>query len=229
MQHIWVLIFAVLLRAAGIDSYCWQPGWNPKFIGPPKVRQIDLRTVQVSWQGLVAKIECADQFLVKYWQKNDPQNYVLSPLVPTSQFSIVLEVVPKVEYTFQAIAREDKGSVAGIEYNRSPDVDFKTSRVNAVIEPVVPDPAFETPVVSPPGDDLGKATPTNAIVLQDEDQGLGLSVEMIAIIIVCCVVLVLIIVGIIYKMACGKKVEELDEEDDDEDDEDSFEKEKLDV
>jgi hypothetical protein len=33
-----------------------------------------------------------------------------------------------VKYTFQAIAREDKGTVLGVDYNKSPSVDFRTER-----------------------------------------------------------------------------------------------------
>jgi hypothetical protein len=46
------------------------------FTGPPKVEQIDLATVRVSWEGLVTQRECADQFLVKYWQRTNPQSYL---------------------------------------------------------------------------------------------------------------------------------------------------------
>jgi hypothetical protein len=57
------------------------------FTGPPKVEQIDLATVRVSWEGLVTQRECADQFLVKYWQRTNPQSYLTSDLVcKTQQF-----------------------------------------------------------------------------------------------------------------------------------------------
>ena len=54
-------------------AYCWQAGRNPTFSGPPEVSQIDLFTVLVEWKNLVSEVECADQFLVKYWQHNSPQ------------------------------------------------------------------------------------------------------------------------------------------------------------
>jgi len=187
-------------------------------------------------------IECADQFLVKYWQKNDPQDYVMTPLVPTSQFTISLKVTPKVKYTYQAIAREDKGSIAGIEYNRSPNVDFKTSRIN--VSPATPvrkqesspssgEEQNEHIVTGPGGGGMAGPDPTQegeTLGQELQPKGTSLSVEMIAIIVVCGVVFILIVVGIIYKMTCAKKTEELEDDEDDDDDEDEMlEKEKLDV
>ena len=54
-------------------AYCWEPGRNPTFSGPPRVSQIDFSTVFVEWKNLVSEVECADQFIVKYWQPNRPQ------------------------------------------------------------------------------------------------------------------------------------------------------------
>jgi hypothetical protein len=43
-----------------------------------------------------------------------------------------VKVVPKVDYQFQAVAREDKGPIVGIDWNKSPLTDFKTSMHNKV-------------------------------------------------------------------------------------------------
>ena len=43
-----------------------------------------------------------------------------------------MKVVPKVDYQFQAVAREDKGPIVGIDWNKSPLTDFKTSMHNKV-------------------------------------------------------------------------------------------------
>ena len=43
---------------------------------------------------------------------------------------IAVEIVPRVEYSFQAVAVEDKG-ILGIDYNRSPIVKFATSRLES--------------------------------------------------------------------------------------------------
>ena len=110
-----------------VQAYCWEPGKNPYFTGPPIVEQVDLQTVRVSWLGLVEMRECADQFLVKYWPINDPQGYRLTKLVNPQVNNIDIKVSPRVEYQFQAIVREDKGSVTGVDWNKSDITDFKTS------------------------------------------------------------------------------------------------------
>merc|ERR1712223_1263831 len=193
--------------------------------GPPVVQQVNLRTVRVTWEGLIEEVECADQFLVKYWQKNTPQSWILTELLKTDQFTIDIEIIPKVDYVYQVIAREDKGSIAGIDYNSE----------------VKPSPKVPTPVSSPvapeyPSDDL----PTDSSQNEPEKEGAvgkenaaipmaGLSIELLAIIVVCSIVLLLILVGLIYKLACAKKSEDIEDDEDDDDDEDDFEKERLDV
>jgi len=239
-----VVAFISFLNVPLARAYCWEPGRNPYFTGTPIVQQVDLRTVRVSWAGLVESVECADQFLVKYWPKNNPQGYVLSELIKTDRFAIDIRITPKVYYVFQVIAREDKGSFAGIDYNKSKQTEFKTSSYNPNVRPT-PKPTPKSP--SPPSggeatesassNDNGESPashPEEVIVEESEPESdlllAGLSVELIAIIIVCSVVLLLIFVGLIYKLACAKKPEDIDDEDDDdEDDEDHFEKERLDV
>ena len=66
--------------------------------------QVSTTSVQVSWEGLVERIECADEFLVKSWDKKNTKDYKLSELLPTSQFSfIVTDLEPNKEYVFQVI------------------------------------------------------------------------------------------------------------------------------
>ena len=51
-------------------------------------------------------------------------------LVKTTDDSIDITVTPKIMYQFQAVAREDKGVIGGIDWNKSPTVEFKTSSTN---------------------------------------------------------------------------------------------------
>lgn len=44
--------------------------------------------------------------------------------------SIDITVTPKIMYQFQAVAREDKGVIGGIDWNKAPTVEFKTSSSN---------------------------------------------------------------------------------------------------
>jgi len=237
-----VVVFISFLNVPLARAYCWEPGRNPYFTGKPIVQQVDLRTVRVSWNGLVENVECADQFLVKYWPKNNPQGYVLSELIHTNRFSIDLNITPKVQYEFQVIAREDKGSFAGIDYNKSKQTEFKTSAYNSNVSPTPKTPSRPSggqATELAASNDKGESPASRqqeVIVVREEsvvenDKLLaGLSIELIAIIIVCSVVLLLMFVGLIYKLACAKKPEDIDDEDDeDEDDGDDFEKERLDV
>ena len=64
--------------------------------------QVTLTSVQVSWHGLVTRGECADQFIVKSWLARNPNDYKMSDLLPTSQFSfVVTDLVPNQDYVFQ--------------------------------------------------------------------------------------------------------------------------------
>ena len=112
-------------------GYCWQGGRNPSFQSAPKVTQMSITKVQVSWKGIVSSQECADQFVVKYWKKGSEQKWKMSEKVSTEIDGVILKgIVPRVEYSFQAVAVEDKG-ILGIDYNRSPVVKFATSRLES--------------------------------------------------------------------------------------------------
>lgn len=214
-----------------VTAYCWEAGRNPTFSDAPIVEQVDIRNVRVSWQGRIDMRECADQFLVKYWQKNNPQDYQLTALMPNTLSSVIIEIVPKVEYTFQAIAREDKGQVLGIEYNKSPKAYFKTSAYN---EEVQPSPAEVNPTISVYNKAPTGEQKTNSEGVSDHGEVAasagpfgGLSLEIIAIIVVCSVLVLLIVVGLVYKLACSKKSDSDDDSDDDDDDDSDDEKEKF--
>ena len=188
----------MLLFTQDVSSYCWQVGWNPSFTQTPKIEQIDLATVRVSWDGIVRNRECVDQFLVKYWkirgirmtknarhQRGWTEGFMLSDQVDNSVNFTDIEVTPKAPYMFQAIAREDKGTVAGVEYNKSPAILFQTS--------------------------------------SSDDNGVsfipGVSNELLVIIIILCLFGTIAMIGIIYKLS-GFKAKEItiEEDDDDEDD-----------
>ena len=84
------------------NAYCALLGQNPGFSAPPKVEQISLTSVRVSWEGLVTRIDCADQFIVKSWNARNPNDYQMSDLLPVTQFSYtVTDLVPNQNYVFQ--------------------------------------------------------------------------------------------------------------------------------
>ena len=58
----------------------------------------------------------------------------MTDFISTQVFYATIKVIPRVEYTFQVIAREDKG-IRGIDYNKSKLSTFKTSRFNSNNQP----------------------------------------------------------------------------------------------
>ena len=110
-----------------VSCYCWSAGKNPGFKGPPKITQISLDTVRVSWENLVINRECADSFVVKYWPTSTPDKYRVTMIVEASENSVNITVKAGVQYHFQAVAREDKGVIGGVDWNKSPPSHFTTS------------------------------------------------------------------------------------------------------
>lgn len=150
----WFHVIPILF--AGIETilcYCWQPGKNPGFHEKPRVEQIAYDKVRVSWYDLVYEMECVDQFLVKYWMASDPRTEKLTEFLPKTRFETTIEVIPRVAYEFQVVAREDKGGLLGVDYNRSPVSKFQTSRLKENVDPTVP-PGFEGRI------DLSESTTT---------------------------------------------------------------------
>jgi len=237
-----VVVFISVINVPLVSAYCWQVGQNPSFTAVPLVQQVDLRTVRVTWEGLVQYEKCVDNYLVKYWQKSNPQGYQMTDLIDKEHRTSDIIVTPKINYVFQVIAREDKGGLLGIDYNKSDQSEFKTSAYNSNVKPTTPKPAQEPAVVpKATGTDNGIIeSPESRQDLQEEvvreDNGgkllAGFNIELIAIIIVCSIVLLLILVGLVYKLTCAKKTEDIDDDDDEDehdDDGDDFEKERLDV
>ena len=111
-----------------INGYCWQVGWNPTFTGQPTIIQNAPTSVQISWKNIIKTRECADQFMVKYWESHSPKSYKMSKLVANDADAMILTgIKPEVEYTYQVIAREDKG-IIGVDYNKSKISKFRSRR-----------------------------------------------------------------------------------------------------
>ncbi len=47
--------------------------------------------------------DCADQFVVKYWMRKSPNEYMMSEFVGSDQVQVEVDVMPRVEYDFQVI------------------------------------------------------------------------------------------------------------------------------
>lgn len=130
-----LLSIVALVSLPSCEAYCAGLGANPGFRDSPRVEQVTLTSVRVSWQGIVTRIECADQFIVKSWNKRNPNDYKMSDLLPLDQFSfVVTDLVPNQDYIFQAVAREDKG-ILGKDWNKSPHAYFRTTKSNPTVPP----------------------------------------------------------------------------------------------
>jgi len=133
VMYLMILLTTILIHRT--TGYCAGLGANPGFKGPPIVEQVTLTSVRVTWSGLVTRGECADQFIVKSWLARNPNDYKMSDLLPTSQYSwVVKDLVPNQDYVFQAIAREDKG-ILGKDWNKSDKTYFRTTSTNPTVEP----------------------------------------------------------------------------------------------
>jgi len=224
-KDISALIFTLVISSVLVPeshAYCWQAGWNPGFKGPPTVHQVKIDKVRVSWKDIVKNRECADQFLVKYWPRNQPMQYQTTDLVMTSDDSIDITVTPKITYQFQAVAREDKGVIGGIDWNKSPTVEFKTSTGNRVVAPEFnrpPEPVRKEEKSSGDPDYLNDTS--DDVDVEDELTFAGMSVEILVIVVIGGLLVLLIAVGVIYKLACGRKKNLYDDEEDDDDEDDS--------
>jgi len=75
--------------------------------------------------------ECADNILVKHYKGIHTGSYKISdPPLDTSVTSyIIYDLTPEQEYTYQVIAREEKG-LLGVDYNRGEKTTFTTSLYN---------------------------------------------------------------------------------------------------
>jgi len=142
-----VVVFISVINVPLVSAYCWQAGQNPYFTAQPIVQQVDLRTVRVTWEGIVEYERCVDNYIVKYWQKSNPQGYKMTELIDKQHYTTDIIITPKVNYVFQVITREDKGALLGIDYNKSDRIEFKTSSYNSNVKPTTPKPALEPTVV----------------------------------------------------------------------------------
>ena len=121
-------LLVLLFWSPYVECYCWQSGWSPSFSSDPVISQKDMYTITVSWDGIVTKKECADNFLVKYWKTSEGMtNYEMIRGLSRNVDSVDIDVSKNIEYSFQVIATEDKGRILGVDWNKSPIVKFRTS------------------------------------------------------------------------------------------------------
>jgi len=125
-----ILGLSLSLLSIRVSGYCFGAGYNPWWSGPPIVEQLSLTSVRVSWHGLLQEAQCADNIMVKHFKGINSNDYKISdPLDVSVNTYIVHDLSPNQEYTYQVIAREEKG-LLGVDYNRGEKTRFTTSKRN---------------------------------------------------------------------------------------------------
>merc|ERR1712141_776125 len=101
-------------------------GSSCRFNGAPKVEQVDIDKVKVSWVGVVANLGCLDFFVINYWEKgaNKVHDGTFVGPLGANQFSTEIKVIPSQRYVFQLKTTKRSNR----SYGESRTVEFKTDR-----------------------------------------------------------------------------------------------------
>lgn len=233
-----IALLIIALSVNTVYPYCTWVGSNPSWSGSPKVEQVSLTSVRVSWSGLLQREDCADSILVKFFKGDSTYDFGMSePLNVTTNTFIVRDVVPNLPYTFQVIAREEKG-VWGVDYNKSPRVTFTTKMSNSVVAKDDPLPPARTDEVEKTNTEVEAVIPvynpepTNVRTIINgeikDNEVLGMKLEVFMGIVIGSLIVVIVAVGIVYNCIKKNQTEkdiELQFDSDSEDEEDSDEEE----
>jgi len=211
-----VYLLHLLISLPTVHPYCTWVGSNPYWDGAPSVQQVSLTSVRVSWHGLLQREDCADSLLVKFYKGENTNDFGMSDtLSVTTNSYIVRDVVPNLPYTFQVIAREEKG-LLGVDYNKSPKTVFTTRKTNLVVEKDDPLPAGRSSESDEEKDNLNNEEevipvynpePINSRTIingeiKDNDV-LGMKLEVFMGIVIGSLIVVIVAIGIVYN--CIKK------------------------
>jgi len=239
-------LVAVLVLAAVLPSchgYCKSFGWNPSFNGPPLVEQLTLTSTRVSWAGKLEQAECADNIIVKHYKGINSNDYQLSEPLPIEVTSyVVLDLTPNLEYTYQVIAREEKG-LWGVDYNRGEKTTFTTSIQNRDQGREV---HLEDPVRESHSDFNGNVTtreydPVYDISQRPKQLVAGIQIELLVALIIALLVVCVVCIGLLYnclrrrapvkdlELSHSKYDGEGDDEEEDEESDDDDEEDGVDV
>ena len=118
-------------------------------------------------------------------------------------------MIPKVPYQFQVVAREDKGPVLGVDYNKSPRIEFKTSSRRDDSNFVPPKETDIATQVPPQPDYFTTPSSLEDKLEERGPQGVvfnGLTIELLAVIVVGGFIVLIILIGIVYKCFRTKSV-----------------------
>jgi len=174
---------------------------DPGFTKAPKVEQISLTKVRVSWRGLVTGVDCADQFVVKSWPRSDPGKFAYVVL-PTTEYTYDVDHVrAKRPWAYQVGGREDGGWLWGKKLSKSPTAYFTTSDKKS--QPTVA-PALEPAVTINIRADSGNpgAAHQNQTLEEDEEgyEQMANFVMVVTAIAIGSLFVIVVIIGICYNL-----------------------------
>lgn len=126
MKEIYLLpILILILSVVKSWSFCVEAGKSTIFARPPRISQIHLHKVNVSWDGIVRNSECADGFFVQFW--NNLNEIKSTEEVEPGRTFIEVDVVPDLKYSYRVIAREESAGTKDAVWRQSPIFSFTTS------------------------------------------------------------------------------------------------------
>ena len=115
-----VLLFLVISLVPLVNG-----GSGCRFNGAPKVEQVEIDKVKVSWHGVVANLGCLDFFVINYWEKGTSKAHDGTFVkLNANQFSTEIKVTPRKRYRFQLKTTKRSNR----SYGESRTVEFKTDR-----------------------------------------------------------------------------------------------------
>jgi len=219
-----LILIGLVSLPATVVSYC--TFGNPYWVKgvSPTVEQVTLTSVRVSWPGLLKNVECADSMIIKHFKGDDTNDYDMSEILSVSTNSfIVRDLVPNQPYSFQVIAREEKG-LLGVDYNKSERTKFTTRRSNVQVEKddplVIPNKDTEDEkiieksepkeIVKPVYDTERPRSPKTQILndpSHPESLILGLKLEVFMGIVIGSLIVIIVAIGILYNCLRKKKSE----------------------
>jgi len=174
------LLFLVISLVPLVNGGC-----TSKF-GAPKVEQVALDKVKVSWDGLVPNfLSCWDFFIIRYWEEGKDEVHDATSVGPlgANQFSTEIKVKPRQRYVFRLKTTKRNKYSEGGSWGQSSTVEF------------IANPNYDTQGPRNP-DDGNKGN-------HDVDEKLSMPIEIkYYIIAICGVIGGLIVIGIIYKLVC---------------------------
>jgi len=194
------LLFLVISLVPLVNGGC-------RFNSAPKVEQVEIDKVKVSWDGVVANLGCLDDFVLNHWEKGTPKKYGNIERFNAKKFSTEIEVIPSQSYRLQLKTRKNRswGESSIVEFKTDRDYDERKKEEKKDTDgDGIPD-VLDTDDDNDRIPDVEDTDDDNNGVLDVDEKpppstmDIGIKYYIIA---SCGVIAGLIVIGIIYKLVC---------------------------